>query len=189
MSHKLWTLSLPFVCLLGISVPLWGQDVGAEHGIRGYVDPRTRIFHPLPQAQDADVKPAAATSVTGKFVFNFTITVDSTIASTNQITCFAGASVNDTVAPNNVLEAAAVTVPRGSGSTVTCTVTIPYSWKLGSASTDTVSLSYSVISPTSIGILLNSMSAYPQRLGSQKIGTIKVPANGATTTETITATM
>lgn len=67
------------------------------NGIRGYLDPRTGIFHsmPLPDLQEAEVPPP--TTFGGKFVFNFTITVSSTLASTAKIGCQATASLEDVV--------------------------------------------------------------------------------------------
>lgn len=187
MRVKLSTLSLLVACFLGMNLSLWGQNVTAVSGIRGFVDPRTGIFHSIPQPQAADVESRAVTTFTGKFVFNFTITVNSTVASTSQIGCFASISTTDATNLNNVADAAGVAVTRGSGTTVKCTVTIPYSWKLGDASADMVHLSYSIGSPFTLG--LPTTTAYPQREGAQSLGTIKVPLNGATTTETITATM
>lgn len=185
MRVKLSTLSLSVVCCLGMNLSLWGQNAASVPGIQGFLDPRTGIFHSVPSPQARDAEPLTTSTLTGKFVFNFTITVNSTIASTSQIGCFAGVSTNDTTNLNNVVDAAAVAVTRGSGTTVKCTVTIPYSWKLGSPSTDMVHLSYTIGSPLELGIV----SAYPNREGAQSLGTIKVPLNGATTTETITATM
>lgn len=185
MRVKLSTLSLSVVCCLGMNLSLWGQNA-AVPGIQGFLDPKTGMFHSLPSPQAADAEPLTISTLTGKFVFNFTITVKSTIASTSQIGCFAGVSLSDSTNLNNVVDVAAVAVTRGTGTTVTCTVTIPYSWKLGSPTTDMVHLSYTIGSPLT---LVASTSAYPQREGAQSLGTIKVPLNGATTTETITATM
>jgi hypothetical protein len=182
---KLSTLSLSVVCCLGMNLSLWGQNAASVPGIQGFLDPKTGIFHSVPSPQAADAEPLVTSTLTGKFVFNFTITVKSTIASTGQIGCLAGASLSDTTNLNNVAEIAAVAVTRGSGTTVTCSVTVPYSWKLGSPTTDVVHLSYSIGSPLELG----TVSAYPNREGARSLGTIKVPLNGATTTETITATM
>jgi hypothetical protein len=187
VSHRLWTLFLLVACFLGISVSLWGQNAAAVPGIRGYLDPRTGIFHSTAQPKAPDDEPRATTTFAGKFVFNFTITVDSTIASTNKIACFAGASVTGDTTTTEIVDAAATAVTRGTGTTVKCTVTVPYSWKLASSSTDKVNLSYTVSSPGSFALTPETL--YPNRQGGQSLGTIKVPLNGTTTTETITATM
>jgi hypothetical protein len=161
------------------------QDASATHGILGYLDPKTGAFHLLPALQDSE--PPATTTVTGKIVANFTITVDSTVASTAKIGCEFEATLVDVTTGNTLLETAASAVTRGSGTTVTCTATIPYSWTLGSASTDKVSLSWGIVSPVTTSA--SAPSGFPFRLSQHSMGTISVPANGATTTETIAATI
>jgi len=140
MGHRTCVLLGVFACFLGLNINLWSQSIPAVNGI-GYLDPRTGIFHsiPLPDLQEADVPPPATFG--GKFVFNFTITVSSTLASTAKILCEASASTEDAATLNFITETASVTATR-SGSTATCTVTIPYSWNLSSSTTDKVSLTY-----------------------------------------------
>lgn len=183
MGQRLLILPAVLACFLGLNINLWSQSVPAVNGIRGYLDPHTGIFHSMPHlAQDAaDVPPPAAFG--GKFVFNFTITVASSLASTAKIICQAAATTDDVASTNLILETAAVTATR-SGSTATCTVTIPYSWNLSSASSDRVSLTYQIIAgvPTSATPLAT-------RTSEQSVATISVPANGATTTEAIAATI
>ena len=108
MRHRLSTLILLFACFLAMNLSLLGQDAAAVHGIRGYLDPRTRIFHsiPHPDAPDA-ADPPATTTFTGKFVVNFTITVSSAIASTREIACVAGASLLDVGTGTGILAIAA----------------------------------------------------------------------------------
>lgn len=185
MRHRLSTLILLFACFLAMNLSLLGQDAAAVHGIRGYLDPRTRIFHsiPHPDAPDA-ADPPATTTFTGKFVVNFTITVSSAIASTRQIGCAAGASLLDTGATNAIVEEAVTAVTRGTGTTVTCSVTIPYSWKLASAGTDTVRLSYAIISPVDFA---TPAGLFPRRQASQLLASFKVPVSGTTTTKAVSA--
>jgi hypothetical protein len=81
-------------------------------------------------------------------------------------------------------ESATVGATR-TGSTVTCTVTIPYSWPLLTPNSDMITIAYALSSPVTpasqgAGVLLI-------RLGSGTVATIKVPANGTTTTESVTA--
>lgn len=187
VKHKLSMFCFLFACCLGLSVSLWAQNTAAPHGVRGYLDPQTGVFHALlhPELQD-DAEPPAVTTFGGKIVVNFTITVDSTIASTNKIGCNVSADLEDASTGNFITEQAGTAVTRGSGTTVACSVTIPYSWKLGSSSTDMVSITYTITSPTEIS---TPTAEYPLRISSQSIATIKVPANGATTTETVTATI
>jgi hypothetical protein len=183
MGRKLPTLLGVLACFLGLTMNLWSQSNLPVKGIRGYLDPRTGLFHSLPQAAlpDAEVPPPAPFG--GKFVFNFTITVDSAIASTAKIICEATASTEDVASLNLILETASVTATR-SGSTATCTVTIPYSWNLSSATTDKVSLTYQIFAGPS-----STTNPLATRVSEQNLKTISVPANGATTTETITATI
>jgi hypothetical protein len=63
-------------------------------------------------------------------------------------------------------------------------VTIPYSWNLATATSDKVTLTYVLSAPAEA----TATTAFPQRLSTQTIATIAVPANGKTTDETVTAT-
>jgi hypothetical protein len=174
---------LLFACFLAMNASLWGQDAAAVHGIPGYLNPKTGIFHatPPPPAPDA-ADPPATTTFTGKIVVNFTITVSSVFASTRQLVCVASASVFDLSNFNSIFETGATGVPRGTGTTVPCSVTIPYSWKLAAGPSDTINLGYSVISlddPTTPLVL------FPQRTSTQRLATIPVPSSGTTTTRAV----
>lgn len=184
MSQKILILVSICVCLLAISAPLMAQDASATHGILGYLDPRTGAFHLLPALQDTE--PPATTTVTGKIVANFTITVDSTFASTTKIGCSIIATVSDVSTGNLIEETAGNDVARGTGSTVKCTATIPYSWTLGSASSDKITLQYIVQAPVAVS---TAAGANPNRYSSQSLGSISVPTTGTTTTETIAVTI
>jgi hypothetical protein len=118
---------------------------------------------------------------TGKFVYNFTIMVKSTIPASDVIECVGSASVFDT-SGRTMEESAGVAATRGAG-TASCTVTIPYSWPLAGASTDMVNLSFTINTPVS------GTSPLPNRLSTQGFATIHVPASGSTTTEAISATI
>lgn len=185
MNYRLSTLALLLACLVGMNPSLWGQNAAAVQGIRGYLNPRTGAFHPLPVVEAQDEVAPALTTFGGKFVANFTITVNSTIASTTKLACIFSASLVDASTGNVIEEIAASAVSRGSGSTVSCSVTLPYSWSLGSASTDRVSLTWNIEAP----VEFSTSTQYPTRFSSQVLGSISVPANGATTTETIAATI
>ena len=181
---KVLRLSLAIACLVGIVGTSFAQNVGNRkpQGILGVLDPRTGVFHTLPSVADsADAQPLIAT--TGKFVVNFTITVAATIASTAKIACVVNASTADAASGNFVQEEAAALATR-SGSTATCTVNIPYSWNLSSASIDKVTLTYSIEAP----VEATATTAFPQRMSTQSLATIAVPTSGTTTTETVTAT-
>lgn len=175
--------------LLGVSLmagtqTLWGQNVTGTHGIRRYFDPQSKVLVALPVVDSADAEPPATTTVTGTLVFNFTVTVKANISSTAKIQCTATATVFDTSTTNQIIEQDTVLATR-SGSTATCSPTIPYSWNLGSSSTDKVSLGWILSAPSEA----STSSALPSRLSEQTtFASISVPANGSTTTETLTPT-
>ena len=171
------------VCLLALSSSLFAQ--GAGQGIHGYLDPRTGAFHPLPRLS-ADATPPATSTFTGKFVFSYTITVDATIASSAKIVCAASATVEDNITSGNpsiFIEEASALATR-SGSTATCTVNIPYSWSLATASTDSVTLGYTIEAPAEATVA----ASQPSRFSNHNLPSINVPATGTTTNETVTAT-
>jgi len=170
------------VCLVGFTQLAWSQKPASpQHGILGYLDPVTGTFKPLVQnpAPSEEAEMEAPGPTTGKFVFSFTITISSTNLSGDTISCQAEASAFDVT---RSLDESASVKATVSGSTATCTVTIPYSWTLTTPTTDMVSLSYTIYATSSTG--------QPTRTSSQTpLATIKVPTSGATTTETIKATI
>lgn len=191
MNYKLSTLCCVAACFLPMCTPLFGQaktqDAAPAHEILGYLNPQTGVFRtvPRPAAQDSTEPPIVAT-VSGKIVVNFTITVESTIAATSKIGCNVNADVDDEGTGNLISESAGTAVLRGAGTTVACTATIPYSWKLGSASTDVIALSWTITSPVAIA---SGAAAYPIRVSSESLPALKVPATGTTTIDAVTATI
>jgi hypothetical protein len=134
------------------------------------------------------VAQAALTTFGGTFVFKITITVKSTNLGTDTIACAAGVDLIDqnptTFAINGTWEEGAAVAATRSGSTATCTVTIPYSWSLAFGSTDTVNLDYGIEVPGS-----TANPPLPSRLNSHSLASMHVPANGTTTTVTVAATI
>ena len=114
---------------------------------------------------------------------NFTITVSTVFASTAPIACIGEVGLQDAGSATNIFEIAGSTVARGTGSTVSCSVTIPYSWGLASAGTDKIRISYSVLAP----VAFTQTTAFPNRQGSQTLGTIAVPISGTVTTKAVKA--
>jgi hypothetical protein len=141
---------------------------------------QTGPARPVPQRSFYQQSPLIA-GTTGKFVYNFTIMVKSTIPASDVIECVGSASVFDT-SGRTMEESAGVAATRGAG-TATCSVTIPYSWPLAGASTDMANLSFTINAPAS------GTSPLPNRLSTQGFATIHIPPSGSTTTETITATI
>jgi hypothetical protein len=179
---KLSKLVLAFVCLAALTAGCFAQsDASKSHGIPGYLDPETGAFKPF-QSQTEAIDLAKVTPTTGKFVFSFTVTVASTIATATKILCQADATVTEPTTFFTASEIAAVTATR-SGSTATCTVTIPYSWPLTTASKDIVNLAFSI----SAGTPGSTTTSY--RISTQTAGTIPVPATGSTTSLSFSPTI
>jgi hypothetical protein len=143
---------------------------------------------------DAQAAAAAAvtTPTTGTFVAKFTIKLVSAVPSGSEVECVLDADTEDindsTYTVNNSIAESASGKATVSGSTATCTATLPYSWYLLYPTTDTVELTYQlyILSPTATNQTAIS------RVSDQYVpgaGAIKVPATGTTTTYTISATL
>jgi hypothetical protein len=182
------------VLVVGLAPTAFGQFASHStftHPELGYYDREAGAFTPLRAvAQDAEVLPAV-TPTTGELVFNFTITVKSTVPKNAVIVCQGFAFVNESgfSAQENALSLA-----TGTGATRTCSVKIFYSWLLASPSTDSVNLSYKTRIADGVQITATngtdtSVVTSEARGSNQTIAPIKVPANGATTTETISVTL
>ena len=175
-----------FAGVTGIAQSAWSQQTStAQHGILGYLDPRTGAFRPLAQtsAENEQAKAATASPTTGKLVFVFSITIASTLASTETIICTSTASIIE-IANGGALaiDETATVIATRSGSKASCTVTIPYSWSLPSITTDMVSLGYSISA-------VNAATVGVARLSSHSLPSINVPASGSTTMQDISATI
>ena len=184
MKNRISSILLIGACMVA-GVPLWGQNVVGTHGLRKYFDPQARVLVALPQADTAPAEEPATTTFTGTLVFNFTITVKANISSTAKIQCTATASLLDSLTANEIIEQDTVLATR-TGTTATCSPTINYSWDLGSSSTDKISLGWIISAPAEA----TTSSALPSRVSEQlSFTSIKVPASGTTTTETLTPTI
>lgn len=193
MSRRITKIVLSCACLIGATLPVWGQQQAAgSTGILGRLNPRTGSFRPAQRPLIDDAAAEAATDATGKLVFNITITIASTIPAASVITCNAAAYVvdnlNDTTFTFLAITKDATVVATRSGSTAQCTVTIPYSWKLITASADTISPSIQIqaldeaTNPAARTVIEGTLD--------QDLSDIKVPAAvGATTTETVAVTL
>jgi len=185
VNRRIFAVPVLLVCLLETRASFWGQNTTSPFGVQGYLNPGTGVFHSVQHRRMLGAAaPPATTTYTGTIVVNFTITVSSAIARTAQIGYVAGASVADAGTDNEIVEVAGTAVTRGTGSIVTCSVTIPYSWSLASPNADTVGLTYSVTSPVDFSA---PVGEWPHRGGAQSLGSIGVPNSGTTTTETVSA--
>ncbi len=135
---------------------------------------------------------AAPTATNGTFVANFTIKLVTPVPSGYQVQCFLYANVSEqnpsTYTINDEISDSAGVKATVSGSTAKCSVKLPYSWYLSTPSSDTANLTYY--------LYIENASANngtgEARSSSQYVpgaGAIKVPANNATTTYSIAATL
>jgi len=168
-------------CLFAASLPAWGQaanssSTSSQPGILGYLDARTGAFRPVPApALDDDAEAAAATTVGGTVTVTFTITVKTT-----GLTVFICSAEVSTLDAGTMYDESASVPATGSGATRTCKVSIPYSWSLTAAASDTMSTVYTVIGSGATGAQRSSLR--------NPLDKRKVPANGATTALTAAVT-
>ncbi len=172
------------VCALS-SQMAWSQERPATSGALGYFDYSTGVFRPIGQMQRFDFDSAAATSETGTFVVNFTITIKSVIPATALINCGVTAIVTDVsgAGVNIITDDANVAATR-TGNTAKCTVTIPYSWAVLNPAVATVSLGYNLTAAKA-----TATTGLLSRSSSGGIANLPVPANGSTTTQSVNAVL
>ncbi len=156
----------------------------------GVYHPKTHTFAARPHRLVV-AEAVSPVTYTGTFKFVFTVKLVTPVASGEELVCYAGAGVDDydtsTDVYYNYYDEDAAAVAKVTGSTATCTVSIPYSWLLEYASTDTVGYSYELeIVPTSTS---SSLIDYGYRLHESLLPSSKVPATGATTTIAVSATL
>jgi hypothetical protein len=194
MQIQRMVLSLLVVLVLGLAPLSYGQIAPHQpsHRIFGYYNPATGAFEPLRPAAE-DVEPAAVTATTGTLVFKPTITVKSTIPKNGVIGCSGEASVGDSSGRTYAEHGSGVET-LVSGTTYTCTVTLPYSWLLSSPASDKITLDYTA--NLNYGFQLAASNAadtavepLSARESDQGIPSISVPASGATTTEDVSVTL
>jgi hypothetical protein len=125
---------------------------------------------------------ATTTPTTGTYTVNFTITIASSLPTSTQIACTAELEVTgDKV--GTIVETAGAVATR-SGSTATCSVTIPYSWNLVTPTTDKLYVLYSLTSPVNVTLGY----PIPSRASHLNAPPTSVPATGSTTTLAVNAT-
>lgn len=178
---KLTKLLFTLTCLLGVVASGYAQTAEDQKPTFGYMD-KSGMFHPL-NRPIRDAETASITPTTGKFVFNATLTISPGLPTNAVIVCTVAGGVAD--ATSGVFSNSVSVTATRSGSTATCTLNMPYSWDLASPSADVVRLDFVA---TAIVGTLGSQNFYEETFTAPAI-TSKVPANGATTTETVTSTI
>jgi hypothetical protein len=181
---------LSCICFTALTQPVWGQTgVRNPRTVPGHLTAGTINHAPMVVVDNLDLALASLTTFGGTFTFKITITVKSTNLGSDTIICGAGTVVDDinmTTGMNSgsYIEEASLLASR-SGSTATCTVNIPYSWGLANGSTDVVALFYTIDATTQTA----GSFGEPSRVNQHFLASIKVPANGTTTTISAAATI
>jgi hypothetical protein len=166
------------ICLCALTLLVWSQNqhvfAGQQaHGVPGYLDPQTGKF--TTRAQSAN--PAVSETLTprvAELIFNFDIAHDDQPSGD---TTFCSVDISDASTDEPLyyteLAQSVATVTAGVGK---CTVTIHFDWSLEYASTDTVSVCYSM------AYFNTSSNIFEPRNLTHCIANIAMPANGATVT-------
>ena len=134
--------------------------------VQGALNLHTGLFQP----RIRNTQPEATSTYSGTFDVTISITLVTSIPTTQPIGCSAEISGTDaTYAQHD--EQANVVATR-SGSTATCTLAVPYSWSLGT--TPTYTFGYTVTTAASSGTPSRTSSVYSETGAT-------VPAKGTTT--------
>ena len=183
---KLMKLLFAAICLLGLVASGFAQNAETQKktAVFGYMDSKTGLFHSLTRTPLSPEEAAAVTPTTGKFVFNVTITVASTLSTKAVIGCQVAGGIADVTSGDIFSNVVVVTATR-SGTTATCTLAVPYSWDLASPAKDTVAFDLSV--DATVGT--PGTAAFYEETFDAPVITTKVPATGTTTTENIITTI
>jgi hypothetical protein len=124
------------------------------------------------QMQVLDPAVAAATVThSGTFDITLNITIKSTIPTTQALQCLTLVTASDSSVAHNYYETSGIAATR-TGDTATCTMTVPYSWKMGTGGGYTAGYTVSAIS--SNGNIIRQTESVPT-------AATAFPANGATT--------
>jgi hypothetical protein len=176
-----------FVTQVGGQAPVGDQALAGGQGIFGILDPQTGTFKPFikpNRVKDFSGIYGTPTPTTGTFDVTITIAIKSTIPSTTTIACTVNAVMEEVYDSHYVSESASVAATR-SGSSATCSLTIPYSWYLEAPGTDVITFNYTITTPVAgMGAGLPAT-----RVSTQTIGYYDMPGSGTTNTIAVSATI
>lgn len=135
----------------------------------------------MQQAAAAKVDPnVVVATYTGSFVLNYTITIKSIVPSSFPIQCGASLTPSDIGSGYFYVESKTVFATR-SGNTASCSVTVPYSWQLSSATTP-VTTTYTIMTQGTGSSLLD-------RISTGNLPSVTLPTNGTTLTRSVAITI
>ncbi len=153
--------------LVGVAAGALPVAAGAEAPIPGFLNPRTGAFQPrLVLAAPA----ATLTHYTGTFDVTLTITLASSIPTGQAVDCDITLAGSDSV--GDYIQQTVTVAASRSGSTATCTATVPYSWPLGTS--PTYGTTYYISTAAAGGVPARSLALYG-------VVGAKLPASGTTT--------
>ena len=165
---------LVVLCLLGLLATGWSQNPTSTvtRGIPGILDPQTGSFRPTPPTaeSDAGVVPPAATA--GRIVLTLTATLTTSFPGTEVFSCGLNATVGDVSTGLTFSDTIFVTATR-SGSTLSCTVTLPYSWDLVAPTSDTMLVLYTINA-------VNGTAGNPTRVAQHGVASVHNVPTGTT---------
>lgn len=188
LSAALAATALP---ALGATVAPGGATVapGGAHLVQGFYDPKTGTFKPL---VTPNVNPNVTTVTRdGTFVVNLTFTIKSDIPTSSPIYVEVDAGTDDgaTLGIYNAYdETVTKELTRTSASAGHVSISIPYSWPhLVTPTKDDVTLTYYVYAGTVVAA--GTTFAFGRTSSQIVVILPAIPANGATTTETLGETI
>jgi hypothetical protein len=134
----------------------------------------------------------AVAPTTGKLVFTFTVTVNSTLPKNAVVVCYGNANVNESSGQS--ISQSAIGIATPSGGKATCIATMPYLWELVTPSSDRISLSYKVEVDYALELTAANGTGTTVQLASsdkvnQNLASIAVPVDGTTTNEAVSVTL
>jgi hypothetical protein len=178
--------------LAALSAAAAHADTGANAArVLGYEDPQTGKFHALPTA----VADASATPITGTVEVSFAIKLATTFAKGTTITCsidLTGSAENTTTFTFITYEESAGGTATITGSTATCTATIPYSWLIPAASTtevDSFTGSYTVAAYPATSTATNLLTVAYRTSSSGFVSLKAIPPSGTVSKYTVNVTL
>jgi hypothetical protein len=186
---KTWKTALVIACVFGLTHLIWSQSLNENPigSISRSLNSRTAtLTSPTPGSTLSPEEIAALTTVSGTFVFKFTIKVLSTIPKNSVILCGAEPSVSESTTGISFTESASGIATFVSGSTWSCTATIHYSWALSTPSSDAVRLfgdalisqAYQLTAANSAATTVINFSS---RVHNRTAGTLSSVPSGTTT--------
>lgn len=142
---KNWKIVFACVCLVGLTQLVWCQNdaSGREHGIPGYLNPKTGMFTTRAQSEHSNAVPALSGTGTyyyGEFVISLLVFVGDAFPANTVYACSGAVTAYD--GSGSYTETAAGTASAPSGGWTTCTLNMQYYWQLSTPADDYISVSF-----------------------------------------------